>query len=118
MTRWHRVCEVDAILPDTGVAALVAGRQLALFRVAERVYALDNVDPFSGAPVLARGIIGDRDGVLKVASPIYKQSFALETGRCLDDDAIAIGAFTARVADGVVEVAFDPLSARPSPARQ
>jgi nitrite reductase (NADH) small subunit len=106
MTRWHRVCALDDILPDTGVSALVAGRQVAVFRVADRVFALDNRDPFCGACVLARGIVGDANGVLKVASPMYKQSFALETGACLDDDTVAIAAFPARVQSGVVEVAL------------
>jgi len=105
MTSWYRVCPVDDILPDTGVIALIEGRKVALFRVADRVFALDNRDPFSGASVLARGIIGDRDGVLKVASPMYKQSFALETGACLDDDAVAVPAFPVRISAGMVEVA-------------
>ena len=103
---WHRVCALADILPDTGVSALVGGRQIALFRVADRVFALDNRDPFSGAPVLARGIVGDHDGVPKVASPMYKHCFALETGTCLDDASIAIPAFPVRVLAGVVEVAL------------
>ena len=63
---WVDVCALDDILPDTGVAALVGGRQIAIVRVGEgvgdgaEVYALDNFDPFSHAFVIARGIVGDR----------------------------------------------------------
>lgn len=103
--RWVPVCELGAIAPNTGVCARVGRRQVAVFRVADDVYALDNHDPFSGAPVLSRGIVGDRAGQLKVASPIYKQSFALDTGRCLDDEDVGVAAYAARVQDGVVYVA-------------
>ena len=32
-TDWQRICAVDDILPDTGVCALVEGRQIAIFRL-------------------------------------------------------------------------------------
>lgn len=49
------------------------------------IYALDNRDPFSGANVIGRGIVGDLKGELVVASPIYKQHFRLTDGQCLED---------------------------------
>jgi hypothetical protein len=39
-----------------------------------------------------------------VASPIYKQSFCLQTGACLDDENVRIHAFEARVRHGIVEI--------------
>jgi nitrite reductase (NADH) small subunit len=110
---WASICPLDVILPDTGVTALVAGRQIAVFHVAGRVFALGNRDPYSGADVLARGLIGERGGVLTVASPIYKQRFALDTGVCLDDPAVSVPVYACRVRDGIVEVA---VSARFSPS--
>jgi nitrite reductase (NADH) small subunit len=107
--RWVAICPLSAIVPNTGVAALVDGKQVAVFRVGggTDVYALQNFDPFSKAFVLSRGIIGDRAGVPKVASPIFKQSFDLSTGRCLDDAAVSVRAYPARVtADGNVEILF------------
>jgi nitrite reductase (NADH) small subunit len=88
------------------VAALLAERQIALVRVGdgERVYAISNFDPFSDAFVIARGIVGDRAGRPKIASPIYKQSFDLETGACLDDPAVRLATYPVRVRDGRVEV--------------
>lgn len=117
---WLDVCALDDILPDTGVAALVDGRQIALVRVGDggsggggdraEVYALDNFDPFSRAFVIARGIVGDRQGVPKIASPIFKQSFDLGTGQCLDDPAVRLASYPVRVVDGRV------LVARPRPS--
>jgi nitrite reductase (NADH) small subunit len=103
---WLAVCALDDIVPDTGVCALVRGEQIAFVRVGagEDVFALGNFDPFSKAFVLARGIVGDKGGVAKIASPIYKQSFDLRTGICLDDPRVAVPVWPARVRDGQVEV--------------
>lgn len=100
------MCALAEILRDTGVCALVGGRQIAVFRLADdRVFALDNRDPFTGANVLARGLVGDRGGVVKVTSPLHKQSFALETGVCLDDPSVIVPTYLVRVQRGVVEIA-------------
>jgi nitrite reductase (NADH) small subunit len=102
---WADVVALHDLTPGRGVAALVSGRQVAIFLVdGGEVYAVDNLDPFSDAPVLSRGIVGDRGGVPKVASPMYKQSFDLRTGRCLDDDSVAVAAYPVRVVDGRVQV--------------
>ncbi|MFK0292695.1 nitrite reductase small subunit NirD [Streptomyces sp. NPDC090442] len=86
--RWTRVCHYDELTPGRGVAVLSAsGQQVAVFRDrAGELYAVDNRDPFSGAYVLSRGILGSRAGVPTVASPMYKQAFDLRDGRCLDEE--------------------------------
>ena len=104
---WVRICAVDRLEPDRGVAALLAGgRQVALFRLSgtDEVFAIDNIDPFSNAAVMSRGLVGDRGGVAKVSSPIYKQSFALRTGGCLDDPAVSVATFEVQIREGHVEV--------------
>ena len=85
-----KVCRLDDILPDAGVCALVSGEQVAVFRVGERVFAIGNRDPFSGANVLSRGIVGDLNGELVVASPVYKQHFSLLDGRCIEDASVSV----------------------------
>ena len=45
---------------------------------------MQNLDPYSGASVLSRGIVGSRQDAPTVASPMYKQVFDLRTGACLD----------------------------------
>jgi nitrite reductase (NADH) small subunit len=105
--QWTTICPLERILPNTGVCALVNDRQIAVFRVGEGqdVYAIENYDPFSKAYVLARGIVGDRQGIPKVASPIYKQNFSLLTGECLDDSTVKLRTFLVQVIDGQVQVA-------------
>ena len=107
--RGETVCPVDRLLPERGAAALVATGgepvQVALFRAHDgSVHAIGNVDPFSGAAVLSRGIVGDRAGVPTVASPVYKQAFSLVTGRCLDDPDVAVPVYPVRVEDGWLQV--------------
>ena len=100
-----RVCRLEDIVPDTGVCALVRGRQIAIFRLGDdSVYALDNRDPFSKANVLSRGIVGDLKGELVVASPIYKQHFSLVSGRCLEDAAVQVPVYRVSVEDGFVVI--------------
>lgn len=103
---WVDVCTFDDLVPDRGVAALVGNDQVAVFRVApdDELYAVSNHDPFSGANVLSRGIVGTQGGVPKVASPMYKQSFDLRSGVCLDDESVSLTTFAVRVLDGRVQV--------------
>ncbi|MGE6245924.1 nitrite reductase small subunit NirD [Psychrobacter proteolyticus] len=97
------VCKINDIIPETGVCALVNGKQVAIFCTKQtQLFALDNYDPFSQANVLSRGLIGGTtianeagfdETVLYVASPIYKQRFNLVTGQCLDDENIVLNTY-------------------------
>jgi len=110
MQRWIRVCGYEELLPDRPVAALVGDQQVAVVRLADgSVHALDNRDPFSRAQVLARGIVGDRDGVAILVSPMHKQAFDLGTGICVDDDGVAVAVHHVRLRAGQVDIAIrDP----------
>ena len=105
---WTAVCELDDIVPDTGVCALVKGTQVAVFHLAGEdaaVYAIDNYDPHSQAAVLSRGIVGSLGERIVVASPIYKQHFDLRTGECLETPELSVSAYRVKVAGGKVWVA-------------
>ncbi|KAK1179026.1 nitrite reductase small subunit NirD [Streptomyces sp. NBS 14/10] len=101
--RWFAVCDLSDLIPGRGVAALLPdGTQVAVFldRTGQ-AYAIDNRDPFTGAYVLSRGLLGSLGERPFVASPLLKQRFDLETGRCLDDEGVAVQAYAARTNDGV-----------------
>ena len=104
---WTDVCAVDDILPSTGVCALVEGRHVAVFRLdAERFYAIDNVDPKSGASVLSRGLLGNLGERIVVASPLYKNHFDLNTGECIEAAEHTVRAHRVRLDGGRVHVAL------------
>ncbi|GAA2732036.1 nitrite reductase small subunit NirD [Streptomyces nogalater] len=95
---WFTVCDLSVLVPGRGVAALLPdGRQAALFRDrADRLYAVGNRDPFTGAAVLSRGLTGTHQGRPFVASPLLKQRFDLLSGACLDDEAVRIPVYAVR----------------------
>lgn len=104
---WVAVCKLSDIVPDTGVGALVHGRQVAVFRLSDdSVYAIDNRDPFSQANVLSRGIVGDLKGEVVVASPVYKQHFSLATGQCVEETDVRVAVFPVRIERDVVFVSL------------
>ena len=99
------VCRLEDIVPNSGVCALVGGEQVAIFRLDDgTLHTIGNRDPFSGVNVLSRGIVGDLQGELVVASPVYKQHFSLATGRCVEDAAVRVPVYGVHLMDGVVYV--------------
>ena len=112
---WHTVCTVNDIIPNTGVAALIGLRQIAIVRVVTRagdetLHALSNWDPIGKAMVMGRGIVGTKGDIPKIASPLYKQSYDLRSGQCLDDPTVSLPVYPVRVTDGFVQVALEPVA--------
>ncbi|GGV31488.1 nitrite reductase small subunit NirD [Paenarthrobacter nicotinovorans] len=102
---WHRVCPLDELEPAWGEAALIEGRQVALFRTGpSEVFAVAQQDPATLANVMARGIIGSRGSRPTIASPLHKEVYDLETGECFTNPELRLDAFTTRLVDGFVEV--------------
>ncbi|BBN59948.1 nitrite reductase small subunit NirD [Hydrogenovibrio marinus] len=105
MSEFLQVCSVNDLVKDAGVAALVNNKQVALFYIDGQVYATDNYDPLGQANVMSRGMTGDRQGELTVASPLHKEHYSLISGQCLDKEGIAISVYPVRVVGETVEVA-------------
>ncbi|SFU97354.1 nitrite reductase small subunit NirD [Pseudoduganella namucuonensis] len=104
---WTPICDLDDIVPNTGVCALLNGEAVAVFRLKgdePRVFAVSNFDPNSDASVLSRGLVGSLGERIVVASPIYKHHFDLQTGECLEAPEHSIATFPARVDGGKVWV--------------
>lgn len=80
-----RVCGIGDLEPERGRAALFGESQVALFLLVDgSVHAVANRDPYSGANVMSRGIVGSRGEAATVISPMHKQVFDLRTGACLE----------------------------------
>jgi nitrite reductase (NADH) small subunit len=109
MTVWTAVCPYDRLEPERGVAALLDGRQVAVFRTHDgELFGVDNRDPIAGANVMSRGIVGTRGDRPTVASPLHKQVYDLRTGECLDVPGVALPTYRVRHRDGVIEVGNQP----------
>ena len=106
LLHWTDVCAVEDILPNTGVCALVGSRHVAVFRTGtDRWFAIDNVDPKSGASVLSRGLVGNLGDRVVVASPLYKNHFDLQTGECLEQPEHSVRTHPVQAAQGRIRVA-------------
>lgn len=110
------VCPLGDLALDRGVCALVAGTPVAVFRCSPapggpdpELYALGNLDPFSGASVLSRGIVGSVGDLPVVASPVFKNRFDLRTGESLDDPAVTVPVHRVRVVGDRVVVSATPV---------
>ncbi|MCM2681373.1 nitrite reductase small subunit NirD [Echinimonas agarilytica] len=104
--QWTPVCEEAVLVPDTGICAKVGDQHVAVFKAAAdgEVYAVSNVCPFGNASVLSRGLLGDANGEIYVASPLLKQRFRLKDGICLDDESVTLATYPVRVENGKIEV--------------
>ncbi|WP_313358494.1 nitrite reductase (NAD(P)H) small subunit [Corynebacterium variabile] len=80
-TRTVTVCRAEELEDNLGAGVLLPdGTQIALFRVPtgepdragrmpdSTVFAVSNIDPYSGAAVISRGIVGEVNGEPTVAS--------------------------------------------------
>jgi len=103
---WRDACAIDDVSPGTALPVLVEGEHIAIVRTKGGQFsALSNFDPFSGAFVIARGVVNEHDEVPNIASPIYEQRFSLETGECLQDQRVRLNVFPVRVTDGRIQIA-------------
>ena len=105
VVEWQPICDAAELVPNLGVRALINGEQVAIFKVQKKLYGISAMDPFTNAAVLSRGIVGDLQGQIVVASPLLKQHFNLETGACLEDEAVSIKTYAVREQNGKIEVA-------------
>lgn len=106
-TAWIDVCALADLEVDRGVGALIDGRPVALFRCSpwDELFAIGNIDPYSSASVLSRGIVGSVGHRPVVASPVFKNRFDLHTGASVDDPAVAVPVYPIRTVGGRVQVA-------------
>jgi nitrite reductase (NADH) small subunit len=103
---WHTICNKNDLVKHSGICALLENdQQIAIFQTKENeALTINNWDPAGNANVLYRGIIGDLNGEFFVASPLYKERFSLQTGKCLDDDSLSVTSYQTRIVDNSVQV--------------
>jgi nitrite reductase (NADH) large subunit len=97
--RWVRVGRVADFPVDGGRTIRYGRSQIAVFRFASRGewYACQNMCPHKREMVLARGMIGDQNGIPKVACPLHKKTFSLECGSCLSGEEYRLQVFPVKV---------------------
>jgi nitrite reductase (NADH) large subunit len=102
--RWVRCGSVEDFPPNGGRAIKHGAAEIAVFRFDSKGewYACQNTCPHKNEAVLSRGILGDQQGIPKVACPLHKKTFSLESGSCLTGEPYQVDVFEVKVeGDGV-----------------
>lgn len=109
-TRWVQVGTADDFPMDGGATIKYGKTQIAVFNFASRGewYATQNMCPHRKAFVLSRGMIGDAKGTPKVACPLHKKTFSLETGQSLQDEEYNIRTFPVKIENRNVYLDLPP----------
>jgi len=103
---WVKAGEIQDFPANGGLCIKAGMAQIAVFRF-DRVgswYATQNLCPHKLEMVLSRGMIGDNGGIPKLACPMHKKTFSLETGENLDGDLPKLKTYPVKVEQGIVYV--------------
>jgi nitrite reductase (NADH) small subunit len=103
--QWIRITAADRIPVREGRAALVGGREIAIFNLGDAFVAVDNRCPHQGGP-LADGIVANG----AIVCPLHAWKISLRTGAVERPTGLAecVRSYPTRVEAGVVLVELPP----------
>lgn len=106
---WFKIAPVSSFSKNGGSCVKYKNKQIAVFNFTRKNkwYACQNACPHKMEMILSRGMIGETDGTPKIACPMHKKTFSLETGENLNGDLDAIATFPIKIENGNVFVGFD-----------
>ena len=106
---WFKAASVNDFPKDGGACVKYKSKQIAVFNFARlnKWYACQNLCPHKMEMLLSRGMIGDDKGIPKVACPLHKKTFSLETGENLNSDLDAIATYPVKIEEGYVYIGFE-----------
>ena len=101
--KWLPAVSVEQLSVGYGGCVLLEGHQIAIFRYGpEEFYALQNQCTHKKQMVIARGLMGDKEGRPKVACALHKNQFSLDTGKCLSAELESLKSYPVKLEDGQV----------------
>lgn len=108
VTVWFKAGAVSDFTDNGGSCIKYKDKQIAVFNFKRenKWYACQNLCPHKMEMVLSRGMIGDDKGIAKVACPMHKKTFSLESGENLNGDLDAIATYPVKIENGFVFVGF------------
>lgn len=105
---WFKAAPISKFSKNGGACIKYKDKQIAVFNFTREGtwYACQNLCPHKMEMLLSRGMIGEENGVPKVACPLHKNTFSLETGENLNGNLEAIATYPVKVEDGFIYVGF------------
>lgn len=109
-TEWVDVGSTEDFPVDGGATIKYGNVQIAVFNFTSRGewYASQNMCPHKKAFVLSRGMIGDDAGTPKVACPMHKKTFSLQSGESLQKEEYRIHTFPVEIRGDRVHLELPP----------
>jgi NAD(P)H-dependent nitrite reductase small subunit len=111
MSDFRTVCRVEEVVEGEGKTVSVGNKLIAVFRVNEQYFAIDDVCPHMGAS-LSGGYL--EEGI--VTCPWHAWRFRLADGAWADNPRIKIGCYPVRVVENDIQVQVAGAAADPSEA--
>ncbi|WP_298779104.1 nitrite reductase small subunit NirD [uncultured Polaribacter sp.] len=105
---WFKAASVNAFPKDGGACVKYKDLQIAVFNFSRlnKWFACQNLSPEKEEMVLSRGMIGDSNGIPKVACPLHKKTFSLKTGENLNGHLNAIATYPVKIEEENVYIGF------------
>jgi nitrite reductase (NADH) small subunit len=102
MAKLVTVASCDALAPGDCRRVQIEDKEIALFRIDDTFYAIDNECPHYGAP-LCDGWVDDH----VVTCPWHAWQFDVTDGRCLTVPDYDVPTYVVKVEDGVVQIEIE-----------
>ena len=105
---WFKVGKTTDFPKNSGACIKYNTKQIAVYNFARtsKWYATQNLCPHKMEMVLSLGMIGDREGIPKVACPMHKKNFSLEDGSNLAGEDLKIATYPVKIKGGNVYIGF------------
>ena len=108
VNNWFKAGTINDFPENSGACVKYKDKQIAVFnfKQMDKWYACQNLCPHKMEMVLSLGLIGDKNGIPKVACPLHKKNFSLEDGSGLMDESLRIAVYPVKIEDGNVYIGF------------
>lgn len=106
--QWVKVGKTIDFPENAGACIKHKTKQIAVYNFARtgKWYATQNLCPHKMEMVLSLGMIGDKQGIPKVACPMHKKNFSLEDGSNLAGEDLKIATYPVKITDENVYIGF------------
>ncbi|MBV9867910.1 MAG: nitrite reductase small subunit NirD [Abitibacteriaceae bacterium] len=103
MSEFVTVAQCESLSDGVGECVRIGNKQIALFRLGEEFYAIDNECPHSGGPLCD----GFTEGH-KVMCPWHCWEFNITNGECLTVAGFDVESYPVRIENGTVQIQIEP----------
>jgi NAD(P)H-dependent nitrite reductase small subunit len=100
-SRFVKICEVSELFENEGKCFILDDEtEIALFKVNDKIYAVDNICPHNHSPVIFSGFI-ERNNV---TCPVHGYKFNLKTGKQPGRAGCILRTFEVKITDNAIYV--------------